>query len=76
MQTLNAHLRQTEAHDGLPFHTGCPICRETRAIGRLRRKFGRIAGCYRIERLGLHHLSDRAAVIGVAHVGVGAASDG
>ena len=35
MRTLNAHLRQTEAHDGLPFHPGCPICRQTRAIGRL-----------------------------------------
>ena len=35
MRSLNAHLRQTEAHDGLPFHPGCPICRQTRAIGRL-----------------------------------------
>ena len=35
MRSLNAHLRQTEAHDGLPFHPGCPICRETRVIGRL-----------------------------------------
>ena len=35
MRTLNAHLRQTEAHAGLPFHPGCPICRQTRAIGRL-----------------------------------------
>ena len=35
MRSLNAHLRQTEAHDGLPFHSGCPICRQTRAIGRL-----------------------------------------
>src|SRR3954471_12457079 len=35
MRTLNAHLHKTEAHDGLPFHPGCPICRQTRAIGRL-----------------------------------------
>src|SRR5215207_10058773 len=35
MRSLNAHLRQTQAHDGLPFHQGCPICRETRVIGRL-----------------------------------------
>ena len=35
MRTLNAHLRQSEAHDCLPFHSGCPICRQTRAIGRL-----------------------------------------
>src|SRR5829696_359837 len=34
-RTLNAHLHKTEAHDGLPFHPGCPICRQTRAIGRL-----------------------------------------
>ena len=31
MRSLTAHLRQTEAHDGLPFHPGCPICRQTRA---------------------------------------------
>src|SRR5215217_7207163 len=35
MRSLNAHLRQTETHDGLPFHPGCPMCRQTRAIGRL-----------------------------------------
>ena len=35
MRSLTAHLRQTEAHDGLPFHPCCPICRQTRASGRL-----------------------------------------
>src|SRR3954452_15817127 len=35
MRSLNAHLRQTETHDSLPFHPGCPMCRQTRAIGRL-----------------------------------------
>lgn len=35
MRSLNAHLRHTEAHDGLPFHSGCPVCRQTRAMGRL-----------------------------------------
>src|SRR5215204_2594189 len=35
MRSLNAHLRHTEHHDGLPFHPSCPICRQTRLIGRL-----------------------------------------
>ena len=35
MRSLNAHLRHTEHHDGLPFHPSCPICRQTRLVGRL-----------------------------------------
>ncbi|HET7427696.1 MAG TPA: hypothetical protein VFJ50_11675, partial [Gemmatimonadales bacterium] len=35
MRSLTVHLREAEAHDRLPFHPGCPICRETRASGRV-----------------------------------------
>src|SRR4051812_30092057 len=33
MRSLTAHLRETEAHDRLPFHPSCPICRQTRLSG-------------------------------------------
>src|SRR5215207_1089045 len=33
MRSLKAHLCQMETHDGLPFHPGCPVCRQTRLIG-------------------------------------------
>src|SRR5439155_15787302 len=33
MRSLTAHLLDNEAHDRLPFHPSCPICRETRLTG-------------------------------------------
>ena len=33
MRSLTAHLRESEAHDRLPFHPSCPICRQTRLSG-------------------------------------------
>src|SRR5215203_1054906 len=33
MQSLTAHFRETDAHDRLPFHPSCPICRQTRLTG-------------------------------------------
>src|SRR4051812_11244603 len=33
MPSLAAHLRETDAHDRLPFHPSCPICRQTRLSG-------------------------------------------
>lgn len=35
MRSLAAHLREADAHDRLPFHPSCPICRQTRLTGRL-----------------------------------------
>jgi hypothetical protein len=35
MRSLAAHLRETDAHDRLPFHPSCPICRQTRLTGQL-----------------------------------------
>jgi hypothetical protein len=35
MRSLSAHLVKSEAHGDLPFHPGCPICRETRLVGSL-----------------------------------------
>ena len=35
MRSLTAHLREPEAHDRLPFHPSCPICRQTRLSGTL-----------------------------------------
>jgi hypothetical protein len=33
MQSLTAHFREVDAHDRLPFHPSCPICRQTRLTG-------------------------------------------
>src|SRR5215213_5050000 len=33
MHSLTAHFRETDAHDRLPFHPNCPICRQTRLTG-------------------------------------------
>ena len=33
MRSLTVHLVNTDAHDGLPFHWCCPICRQTRVTG-------------------------------------------
>lgn len=33
MASLSAHLRQPDAHVGLPFHPDCPICRQERLVG-------------------------------------------
>ena len=33
MQSLTAHFREADAHDRLPFHPCCPICRQTRLTG-------------------------------------------
>src|SRR5688572_9831724 len=33
MHSLTAHFRVTDAHDRLPFHPSCPICRQTRLTG-------------------------------------------
>src|SRR5215210_7343814 len=33
MQSLSAHFREADAHDRLPFHPSCPICRQTRLTG-------------------------------------------
>src|SRR5215207_4344082 len=33
MHSLTAHFRETDAHDRLPFHPSCPICRQTRLTG-------------------------------------------
>ena len=35
MRSLTAHLRDDDAHDRLPFHPSCPICRQTRLTGAL-----------------------------------------
>ena len=35
MGTLNAHLRRTDDHGGLPFHPDCPVCRAERLSGEL-----------------------------------------
>src|SRR5829696_7519378 len=33
MHSLTAHFRETDAHNRLPFHPSCPICRQTRLTG-------------------------------------------
>jgi hypothetical protein len=33
MPSLTDHLRDAETHDRLPFHSSCPICRQTRLSG-------------------------------------------
>lgn len=35
MPSLAAHLRESDAHDRLPFHPSCPICRQTRLTGHM-----------------------------------------
>jgi hypothetical protein len=35
MPSLAAHLREPDAHDRLPFHPSCPICRQTRLTGHM-----------------------------------------
>lgn len=35
MTSLSAHLRRPEAHAELPFHAGCPVCRDERLLGTL-----------------------------------------
>jgi hypothetical protein len=33
MRSLTAHLVNSDSHDRLPFHPGCPMCRQTRLTG-------------------------------------------
>jgi hypothetical protein len=35
MRSLAAHLGEPDAHDRLPFHPSCPICRQTRVTGQM-----------------------------------------
>lgn len=35
MGSLTAHFLHADAHGELPFHPGCPVCRETRLVGTL-----------------------------------------